>query len=506
MSVSLSLNMNLPIPDVGVEPGPDWASDLNSCLTVVDAHTHSPGSGVQITPTGLNINVDLPFNNNNLTTARTIRFLPQSSVLSLPTDIGCLYEVGDDLYYNDGSGNQIRITQSGGVVGTPGSISGLVSPASATYIPFDETFVWQSAANVAANMDFRSAIFRNNTMSSFGVTVSAPNSLAADYSIVWPTLPASTKFLTIDSSGNMAALYYVDNSTIEIVTNNLQVKDLGITTAKLANLAVATAKIDNLAVTTAKLADTSVTIAKVNFKTILSSQTFTTSGSYVVPASVTGIGITGWGGGGGGGGGARAAGAGSGAGGGGAQPQYIFVNVTAGETLTITIGAAGTGGALTASSPGGNGTNGGSTTVSGSTSGLLATFIGGIGGGGGTSAVAGVADTTIIKNGIILVHGGDGSNSGASAAIAGQASIFAAGGTPGVGSGGGGGGGGAGYGAGGLGGGSTVSGNAQVGFTGGLGAGGGGGGAARGGAASPLSGAGGLAGVGGVILSFPALV
>jgi hypothetical protein len=55
----------------------------------------------------------------------------------------------------------------------------------------------------------------------------------------------------------------VDNVTIELAAGVLQVKDLGISTAKLANLAVTTAKIADSNITTAKIADSNITSAKI---------------------------------------------------------------------------------------------------------------------------------------------------------------------------------------------------------------------------------------------------
>lgn len=220
----LSPNMSLPVPVIGVDPGPQYASDVNGCLSILDGHNHSVGSGVQITPAGLNINSDLSFLANNATTLRSVRFSPQLAVLSLPTDLGCLYEVGVDLYYNDGSGNNVRITQSGGVAGTPGSIANLTSPASATYVSGSQTFVWQSAASTPANMDGASYILRNLTANSHGLTLSPPNAMGADYSIVLPSLPGSTLPVTIDSAGNMGSS--------QIATG--QIADLAVTAAKIA--------------------------------------------------------------------------------------------------------------------------------------------------------------------------------------------------------------------------------------------------------------------------------
>lgn len=239
-TTTTSANMNLVIPVVGSESGPQYASDINSSLTIIDQHDHSAGNGVLITPSGLNISSDLPINNNNLTAIRSSRFQAQSAVLALTSDLNCTYVTGVDLYYNDGSGNKIRITQSGAVAGTPGSIANLVSPASASYSSANQTFIWQSAANTPANMDFGYAVFRNNTANSRGLSLYPPTAMGSNYSLTLPSLPAQTNIMTLDAAGAMGAALNVDNSTLQSSTNVLSVKDLGITQAKKAIRSVAT--------------------------------------------------------------------------------------------------------------------------------------------------------------------------------------------------------------------------------------------------------------------------
>lgn len=235
-----SANMNLPIPVVGVDPGPDYATNVNACLTIIDQHDHTPGFGVAITPSGLNINSDLAFQDNSASGVKSVAFNAQASLATLRAG----YFIADDFYINDGSGNVVRITQSGGVAGSPGSISNLTSPASASYVALSETFVWESDAGVAANMDFGAAVFRNVTPNStYGVTLSAPAALGSNYSLVLPSLPASQKFMTLDASGNIAAPWAVDGSTLEVSSNTVQVKNSGITTAKIADGAVTPAKL-----------------------------------------------------------------------------------------------------------------------------------------------------------------------------------------------------------------------------------------------------------------------
>lgn len=367
-----SANMLMPIPVVGTDPGPDYATDINSCLTILDGHNHSPGYGVAIPSDGLNINSDLTFNNSNATNVKSIRFQIQGSPLATASDIGCIYESGVDLYYNDGNGNQIQITSGGALAGTPGSISGLVSPASASYVALSSTFVWQSASLTPAIMDAASYIFRNLAASSKGLTLQPPAAMAADYIITLPTLPASQKFLTLDASGVMAASWAPDNATLTVSSNLLKVANAGIGTTQLA--------------------DGSVTAAKLaaNVSTVLQRVAYTTAGTHTFtpPADVTSVIVTARGGSGGGGAGNKQTSSGfqGGGGGGGAISQTVCIPVTPSTPYTLTIGAKGTGGVGRNTNGGGaNGTDGADTSF-----GSVWVFKGALGGKGGGGTQLGV--------------------------------------------------------------------------------------------------------------------
>lgn len=363
-TVLITPNMNLPNPIPSTTPGPEWAFDIAACLGIVDGHNHSAGQGVPIQPNGLDINDDLPFNSNNATLLRAVRFEEQASpIVNTGDDVGELFVSGNELYYNDVSGsNTIQITNNGSVNAGAGSISGLPSgTASAAYNA--GTFTWQSATNVAATMDAGPYIMRNLTASSFGITLQAPT-LGSSYSLTFPTVPVATKIMSLDSSGNMGAVMDVDNVTLQIASNVLSVKNLGIDTAQLANGSV----------TRAKLASN---ILQEN------SQTFNSSGSFVVPSNVTTLEVEGCGGGGGGGGGGSTVASSGGGGGGAGCLSKQTITVTAGDTLAITVGGGGNGGA--AASVGVSGTS--STVVNGAVI-TLATFQYGGGGGLGSSGAA----------------------------------------------------------------------------------------------------------------------
>lgn len=203
---TLTPNMSLVVPTVGVDPGPDWANNINASLGILDQHNHAPGSGVQITPSGLNINANLPMNSNNLTTVKTVNFQALSNTLAgTAPNLGCIYVAGNELIYNDEAGNVVPITKTGSVNAGSGSITGLPSgTASASYSSGSETFVWQSATSTPANLDAGSVIFRNISSGSDGVTVSAPSALGSNYGLVWPQIPSQTSYVTLDTSGNFS--------------------------------------------------------------------------------------------------------------------------------------------------------------------------------------------------------------------------------------------------------------------------------------------------------------
>ncbi len=148
----LSPNMNITVPIALVRTGPAWASDVQTALyTTIDGHDHSNGKGARITPSGLNINADLTFASFNATTLRSARFASQGSALNLGTDIGCLYNVNGDAFWNNASGTAVQLTARG-VVATPPAYN-LKTLSTAPYvIPSSENIgeYWFSAAVVSS--------------------------------------------------------------------------------------------------------------------------------------------------------------------------------------------------------------------------------------------------------------------------------------------------------------------------------------------------------------------
>ena len=213
-NIVLSPYMHLPVPIVGVDPGPDWANNYNSSLSIVDQHNHSPGSGQQITQIGINLIANgvtfdsLSFNTSNATGLRSAKFVNQASTLGLATDVGSLYEAASNLWFNNGAGVPVQITDGNAIVGASGTIAGLPSgTASASYSA--GTFTFQSATSTPAALSVGPITIGQQIANPQTITLQSPNSLSSGYQLTFPAaLPTPSSppsFLLLDNSGNISA-------------------------------------------------------------------------------------------------------------------------------------------------------------------------------------------------------------------------------------------------------------------------------------------------------------
>lgn len=250
-----SPNMGFPLSVIGQSTGLQWEQNVNQALTTIDGHNHTNGSGVQIPPSGLNINAPLPFNNQQATGLQAVVFTPQPSLATLFS----IYSVGSDLYYNDGIGDVIQITKSGSVNATSSGISSGTASASFS----SGTLVVDSNTNTPGNIKAGSYLMGDDTTDGFFVTLSPPT-LSSSYSLVLPALPGSTKFVTLDTSGNLGTTSAVSGAQIaagsltaaqlSTITDGvtldqlgagstLEVKALGVTGAQIASSTIAGSKL-----------------------------------------------------------------------------------------------------------------------------------------------------------------------------------------------------------------------------------------------------------------------
>ena len=112
--MAVTPNMSMIIPTVSVTLGPTYATQVNSAFDLVDAHDHTSGKGTRIPTAGLNINTDLTFGGYSATTLKTTSYQSQGGALGVGTT-NAVYSVGGDLYWNNGAGTAVKITNGAGI-------------------------------------------------------------------------------------------------------------------------------------------------------------------------------------------------------------------------------------------------------------------------------------------------------------------------------------------------------------------------------------------------------
>ena len=241
-------SMSLVLPVVSSTLGPTFATWINTALATIEEHDHTTGKGIKVPSAALNLNADVPLSGYSLYDAKSYRVRDAVSALTGADWARGLHAVGDDLWWCNGSGEAVQITSGTSIVGTSGSITNLPS-GGAVYAA--GTCVWKQtniSANKAMTQDAGRVKIRDESVTdgtAKAAILSAPEGLAADYTLTLPgALPGSgTKFLRVDSDGLVTDTVDADASSLEVSGNNLQIKDSGVTTAKIAGLAVTAAKI-----------------------------------------------------------------------------------------------------------------------------------------------------------------------------------------------------------------------------------------------------------------------
>ena len=198
--------MNLTLPTVSSTIGPDWASQLNAALTVVDSHDHSSGKGQRVPVAGININADLPFNSKVASNIGAATFSNLSATLS---DLNTLYVNSGDLYFNDASGANIRLTASGALnTASVGGITGDYSSTSASvyYTDSTKTYTFEDSDSVNSDIEIGPLVCTTITASSTvtaggAVTVSGTTTLNGTTTVAGTTTFSGAATFSGNTSG-----------------------------------------------------------------------------------------------------------------------------------------------------------------------------------------------------------------------------------------------------------------------------------------------------------------
>ncbi len=145
--------MSLNLPVVSTTAGPDWATSINTALTTIDSHDHSDGAGNAITQAGISLTGSLDFSDETATNLGACTFTNLTANIATAVS---LYVKSGELYYNDNSSNQIRITSGGALdVSSVAGIGGDYASTAATVFYTDGvlTYFFEDSAGNKALID-----------------------------------------------------------------------------------------------------------------------------------------------------------------------------------------------------------------------------------------------------------------------------------------------------------------------------------------------------------------
>lgn len=220
-------NMNINPPAVG-SAGPAWAEDINEILTTTVAnHNHvGPNGGTPLTQDALAIDGDLSLNGNALTATEKVVLATQATAVGTTASV---YNLNGNLYYKNGSGNNIQITDATGLAANSvDGISGLAgSDGGASYSAGTFIFTKNNGLDPAnMNIGYIRLFEFGAPLSTYNTAILQPNTLASNKifqlgttNIYFPTsLPSNTSLLTISSIGainsGVSVPSYVGSTTL----------------------------------------------------------------------------------------------------------------------------------------------------------------------------------------------------------------------------------------------------------------------------------------------------
>ena len=148
MATTTFMGLTLPTPETTI--GPTWANQLNTALTSIDRHDHTSGNGDRIPIAGLNINDNLNLGAYNIENVTDLTLVNQGSNSATNNTV---FVKNGELYFLDGSGQDVQLTTGGTVNygGASGNITGMTGSARVEYDVGTKTydFIQDNGVNFA---------------------------------------------------------------------------------------------------------------------------------------------------------------------------------------------------------------------------------------------------------------------------------------------------------------------------------------------------------------------
>jgi len=253
MAIGSPLGYTLPTPADSATNN-TWGQTLNDFLTAVQDAVEG-----QVTPDAININGELDINGELLS---NVGYLTMDQQSSSPSESNSAYVKSDgEWYVKDGSGNEIRLTDSGAIdVTSTGAIGGdysTVAGAAVNYVDANEAYRFYFDTNQYAYLWASSLrLYDHSTVSpSSYIQILPPSGFSAtSYGLRLPeALPSSgTELMTVTSAGVMDTTSDPSVTSITATTGT-------ITTGTVTTLTSTTATATTANVTTLNVGSGSIT-------------------------------------------------------------------------------------------------------------------------------------------------------------------------------------------------------------------------------------------------------
>lgn len=212
---------------VPTEGGDDdvWDTLFTTLLGLVDRHDHTPNKGKPLVTASLVVDADWDFHGYRILDVGGV----QLSDLAGPPVSGAseVYVTGGELWFLDGAGNHVSITDAGALtMTTVGGIGGNYTAVNALFAFIDASDSYTALQQLGAGVrqwarlesgDLRLYEYKAHPAAgpvpSTFVGLASPAALAASYTLTFPgALPGTTQLVSIDATGHILATNTIINA------------------------------------------------------------------------------------------------------------------------------------------------------------------------------------------------------------------------------------------------------------------------------------------------------